>query len=140
MLVHVLKSKIHRAQVTGGDINYEGSLTIERDLMDKVSLAPYERILCSNMANGERFVQARSSYDPLPSVIDLHDTETITLKDEQGSEIRTTTVANVKPADVEKAGFAQVWRYDENRLGIVVGSVLVIVAGAAAVYLVTKHK
>jgi aspartate 1-decarboxylase len=55
MLVHVLKSKIHRAQVTAGDVNYEGSLGIARDLMDRVGLLPYERILCGNMANGERF-------------------------------------------------------------------------------------
>jgi aspartate 1-decarboxylase len=55
MLVHVLKSKIHRAQVTAGNLNYEGSLGIAQDLMDKVGLLPYERILCGNMANGERF-------------------------------------------------------------------------------------
>jgi aspartate 1-decarboxylase len=55
MLIHVLKSKIHRAQVTAGDVNYEGSLGIARDLMDKVGLLPYEKILCGNMANGERF-------------------------------------------------------------------------------------
>jgi aspartate 1-decarboxylase len=55
MQVHVLKSKIHRAQVTAGDVSYEGSLGIARDLMDKVGMLPYERILCGNMANGERF-------------------------------------------------------------------------------------
>ena len=55
MLVHLLKSKIHRAQVTGGDLNYEGSLTIDRNFMDRVGLVPYERILCSNMANAARF-------------------------------------------------------------------------------------
>jgi aspartate 1-decarboxylase len=55
MLVHILKSKIHRAQVTAGDLNYEGSLGIARDLMDKVGLLPYEKILCGNMSNGERF-------------------------------------------------------------------------------------
>jgi aspartate 1-decarboxylase len=55
MLIHILKSKIHRARVTGGNVNYEGSLGIARDLMDKVGLLPYERILCGNMANGERF-------------------------------------------------------------------------------------
>ena len=55
MQVHVLKSKIHRAQVTAGNVNYEGSLGIARDLMDKVGLLPYEKILCGNMANGERF-------------------------------------------------------------------------------------
>ncbi len=55
MLIHVLKSKIHRAQVTAANVNYEGSLTIDRGLMDKVGFVPYERILASNMANGERF-------------------------------------------------------------------------------------
>jgi aspartate 1-decarboxylase len=55
MQIHLLKSKIHRATVTGGDVNYEGSLTIAGDLMDKVGLQEYERILCGNMANGNRF-------------------------------------------------------------------------------------
>lgn len=55
MQVHLLKSKIHRAQVTGASANYEGSLTVALDLMEKVGLWPYERILCSNLANGQRF-------------------------------------------------------------------------------------
>ena len=55
MEVFLLKSKIHRATVTGGNVQYEGSLTIAADLMDKVGLLEYERILCGNMANGERF-------------------------------------------------------------------------------------
>ena len=55
MLVHLLKSKIHRGQVTAANLNYEGSMSIDRDLMDKVGLLPYEKILCSNMANAARF-------------------------------------------------------------------------------------
>lgn len=55
MLVHLLKSKIHRAQVTAANLDYEGSMTIDRDLMDRVGLLAYERILCSNLANGARF-------------------------------------------------------------------------------------
>lgn len=55
MQILLLKSKIHRAVVTGGDVNYEGSLTIAGDLMDKVGLREYEKILCGNMANGERW-------------------------------------------------------------------------------------
>lgn len=55
MQSYLLKSKIHRATVTGGNVDYEGSLTIALDLMDEVGLIPYERILCSNMANGNRF-------------------------------------------------------------------------------------
>lgn len=55
MLVQILKSKIHRAAVTGSSLNYEGSLTIAIDLMEEVGLLPYEKVLCGNMANGERF-------------------------------------------------------------------------------------
>jgi len=55
MLLHMLKSKIHRAVVTGANVNYEGSLTIDRDLMEKVGLLSYEKILCSNLANAARF-------------------------------------------------------------------------------------
>ena len=55
MQTHLLKSKIHRAQITAGNVNYEGSLTIAEDLMEKVGLQAYERILCSNLANGQRF-------------------------------------------------------------------------------------
>ena len=50
MLYNLLKSKIHRATVTGGNVEYEGSLTISSDLMELAGLLPYERILCGNMA------------------------------------------------------------------------------------------
>jgi aspartate 1-decarboxylase len=55
MLVTLLKSKIHRPAVTGASLHYEGSLTISEDLAERVGIYPYERILVSNMANGERF-------------------------------------------------------------------------------------
>ena len=55
MQIHLLKGKIHRALVTDSNIEYEGSLTIDHDLMDKVRLNPYERVVCGNLANGNRF-------------------------------------------------------------------------------------
>ena len=55
MLIQLLKSKIHRAEITDANVNYEGSITIDRELMDKVNLREYERVLCGNLANGERF-------------------------------------------------------------------------------------
>jgi len=51
----MLKSKIHRATVIEADLNYEGSLTVDRDLMDAVGLYPYERVNIYNINNGERF-------------------------------------------------------------------------------------
>jgi aspartate 1-decarboxylase len=55
MQMTILKSKIHRAAVTGASMHYEGSMTIAGDLAEKVGLLPYEKILVGNMGNGERF-------------------------------------------------------------------------------------
>lgn len=55
MLITMLKSKLHHARVTESELEYHGSLTIDHDLMDSVRILPYEKILISNMANGERF-------------------------------------------------------------------------------------
>ncbi len=55
MTLCLLKSKIHRASVTGASLDYEGSLTIASDLAQAVGLLPYEKILVGNMGNGERF-------------------------------------------------------------------------------------
>jgi aspartate 1-decarboxylase len=55
MRIQLLRCKIHRATVTGGNVDYEGSLTVSRDLAETVGLRAYERILVGNMANGQRF-------------------------------------------------------------------------------------
>jgi aspartate 1-decarboxylase len=55
MQKHMLKSKIHRATITEADLNYEGSLTIDKELLDAVDLQPYERVMVYNINNGERF-------------------------------------------------------------------------------------
>ena len=51
----VLHSKIHGARVTHADLNYVGSVTIDRDLLEAVDLVPNEKILVINCENGERF-------------------------------------------------------------------------------------
>jgi aspartate 1-decarboxylase len=55
MQLALLKSKIHRAAVTGASLDYEGSLTVSADLAELVGLVPYERILVSDLNNGQRF-------------------------------------------------------------------------------------
>lgn len=54
MFRNMLKSKIHKATVTQADLMYEGSLTIDNDLMRAVGLLPYEKICIYNINNGER--------------------------------------------------------------------------------------
>lgn len=51
----VLKSKLHMAKVTEANIDYEGSCTIDEELMELADLVPYEFVLISNYNNGERF-------------------------------------------------------------------------------------
>jgi len=55
MQITLLKSKVHRAAVTGASLHYEGSLTISADIAKMVGLLPYEKILVGNLRNGERF-------------------------------------------------------------------------------------
>ena len=68
----MLKSKIHRATITEADLNYEGSLTIDRDLMDAVDLHPYERVMVYNINNGERFDTYAIEGKPGSGVIGLN--------------------------------------------------------------------
>lgn len=55
MQIEVLKSKIHRVQVTDANINYIGSITIDEDLMDSVNIIENERVHIYDINNGERF-------------------------------------------------------------------------------------
>jgi aspartate 1-decarboxylase len=55
MLQQMLKAKLHRARVTDANLNYEGSLTIDRQLMEAVGLLPFEKVKVYNINNGERF-------------------------------------------------------------------------------------
>lgn len=54
MLLHVVKSKIHRVKVTGADLNYIGSITIDEDLMDAAKIIEGEKVQIVNNNNGER--------------------------------------------------------------------------------------
>ncbi len=51
----MLKSKIHRAHVTDANIDYEGSITIDKKLMQEADILPYERVEVLNINNGARF-------------------------------------------------------------------------------------
>jgi aspartate 1-decarboxylase len=51
----MLKSKIHRATLTGADLQYEGSITIDKDLMEAADIIPYEAVCVWDVNNGNRF-------------------------------------------------------------------------------------
>ena len=56
MTIEVLKSKIHNVTVTGADLNYVGSVTIDEDLMDAAGLIEHEKVHVLDRNNGERLV------------------------------------------------------------------------------------
>ena len=56
MQIQVLKSKIHRVKITGADIDYVGSITIDEDLMDAAGLLENEQVHVFNYRNGARLI------------------------------------------------------------------------------------
>jgi aspartate 1-decarboxylase len=54
LLVSILKSKIHNASVTDANINYTGSISIDRELMDHARIHPYEKVMVVSLDSGQR--------------------------------------------------------------------------------------
>ncbi len=81
MQIEVLKSKIHRATLTGAEINYIGSIAIDQDLMDAANLIENEKVHIYNINNGERL-------------------ETYVIKGERGSGIISLNGAAARKAQV----------------------------------------
>lgn len=54
MQIEVLKSKIHRVKITGADLNYIGSITVDEDLMEAANIIEGEKVAIVNVNNGER--------------------------------------------------------------------------------------
>ena len=68
----MLKSKIHRARVTECNVDYEGSIAIDRSLMDAADILPYERVEVLNINNGARFSTYAIEADRGSGVISLN--------------------------------------------------------------------
>ena len=66
------KSKIHTATITGLELYYEGSVTIDRDLLDRADMLPGEQVQIVNLNNGERLITYTISGEPGSGVIELN--------------------------------------------------------------------
>ncbi len=51
----MLRAKVHKATVTESNLSYEGSLTLDREILKKAGVLPFEQVMISNLNNGERF-------------------------------------------------------------------------------------
>lgn len=54
MYVAMIRAKLHQARVTAADLNYEGSIGIDTDLLDEAGIFPYEKVLVVDIENGSR--------------------------------------------------------------------------------------
>jgi len=72
MLRTMLKSKIHRATVTGACVDYEGSVTVDSTLMEAANFLEYEQVHIYNVSNGERFITYVIPGEPDSGVICLN--------------------------------------------------------------------
>lgn len=68
----MLKSKIHRARVTQVDLDYEGSITIDRTLMEATDILPFEKVEVLNIHNGARFSTYAIEGEPNSGIIGIN--------------------------------------------------------------------
>lgn len=72
MFIRLLRAKIHRATVTQTDVNYHGSITIDRDLLEATGLLPNEAVLVADCENGNRFETYIIPGDPGSGIIGVN--------------------------------------------------------------------
>lgn len=72
MMREMFKSKIHRATVTMSELYYEGSITIDKDLMDAAEILVYEKVQVVNVNNGARFETYTLEGEPGSGIICLN--------------------------------------------------------------------
>lgn len=72
MLIQVCKGKIHRVRVTEANLNYVGSITIDKELMDAAGIVAFERVQIVNIMNGERLETYAIEGEPGSGVICLN--------------------------------------------------------------------
>ncbi len=107
----LLKSKLHRATVTGASLHYEGSLTVAEDLARKAGFLPYEKILVGNINNGERFETYMIFGQAGSKVIELNGATAHPGKN--GDRLTIMSFAQV-PADISAKHKPTVVRLDEK--------------------------
>lgn len=99
MIRTMLKSKIHRATITEANLTYEGSLTIDRRLMDLANILPHEMVYVYNINNGERFETYAIAGEADSGVICLNGAAA--RKGVPGDLIIITTFAGLTAAELE---------------------------------------
>ena len=123
----MLKSKIHRATVTGADVNYEGSITLDPVLMDAADILPYEQVHVLDVNNGSRLVTYAIQGTPGSGEVVINGAAARLV--ERGDVVIIVTYHDVSDAEARSLQPALVYVDGENRIVRTGGRAL---AGAAA--------
>jgi aspartate 1-decarboxylase len=108
------KSKIHTATITGLELYYEGSITIDRDLMDQADMLPGEQVQVVNLNNGERFVTYTISGERGSGVIELNGPAARLAA--VGDKVIIISYGNYEDAEAKALEPIVVFVDDENRI------------------------
>jgi len=114
MLRSMLKSKIHRATVTEANLHYEGSLTVDRLLLDAADMRPFEQVMIYNIANGERFDTYLIEGEAGSGTVCLNGAAA--RRGMRGDLVIVASYCLCTPEDVERGHSILVWVDAQNRV------------------------
>ncbi len=110
----MLKSKIHRAVITDANLHYEGSLSLDKDLIEQAGLMPFEQVMVYNISNGERFETYIIEGTKGSGEVCLNGAAA--RKGLPGDLIIIASYAWVEEDELYSGGTIQVWVDDRNRI------------------------
>ncbi len=114
MNITMLKSKLHRVRVTHAELDYEGSLAIDRALMRAANILPFEQLHIYNIANGERFTTYAIEAPEGSGVIGVNGAAA--RKAQPGDLLIVCTYAAMDAAEAERHAPVLVYVDTDNRI------------------------
>ena len=114
MQIQVLKAKIHRATVTQAELNYVGSITIDRTLMDAAGIVEYEKVLIANVNTGARIETYVIAGEPDSGIICLNGAAANA--DSTGDKVIIMSFALMTPEEYQSFDPMVVFTDDSNRI------------------------
>ncbi|MBR3770742.1 MAG: aspartate 1-decarboxylase [Clostridium sp.] len=117
MRVTMLKGKLHRATVTEADLNYVGSITVDRELLDAAGIFEYEKVHIVDVNNGSRFETYTIAGEPGSGIICLNGAAARCVS--TGDKIIIMAYADMEVEEVETHKPKVVFLEDDNKIGTV---------------------
>ena len=114
MTISVLKAKIHRAAVTQSELDYIGSITVDRELLDKAGILEYQKVQIVDINNGSRFETYTISGEPGSGIICLNGAAARCVQ--KGDKIIIMAYADMTPEEAAENRPTVLFLDDENKI------------------------